>query len=147
MFEPSLISWRAQYARMLRGFEKLQRSYGSSVEYGDDLQHFLQDCWHLKDWIATDPASGIHAPDIEREVHAIDTLRVVGDLATACKHFNHDRTNRADAYVAGNDVTVGARLELVYRITTKYGDTTAAQLVPDAVAAWDELLRKLRLIQ
>jgi hypothetical protein len=149
MFEPSLTHWRAQYDRMLRGFERLQRPYGSSVEYGDDLQHFLQDSWHLKDWIKNDPQSGVGA-SIEDEVKAYPALMVVADLANACKHRKRDK-DRADAYVTGNDVTVyfgqERGIDVVHYVATKNGRTTVQQLMPDVIAAWDALLRKLGLIQ
>lgn len=151
MFEPSLTNWRAQYDRMMRGFERLNRPYASYVEYEDDLRHFLQDSWHLKDWIKNDPGSGIDKRRIESEVEDSPPLKMAGDLATACKHFNHDKRDPTGAYVTGNDVTVhllqDRGIDVVNRITTRDGQThTAQQLIGSIVAAWDVLLRKLGLI-
>lgn len=149
MFEPNLTSWRAQYNLMLRDYARLQPPHTSALEHEDALRKFLQDAWHLKDWIKDDPQSGIDKQRIEREVHAIPALRVLSDLATACKHRNHDITNRADAYVTGNDVTLrlapDREIDPVHHLATRYGDTTAQQLAPDVIAAWDALLRKLGL--
>jgi hypothetical protein len=151
MFEPSLTSWHAQYHRMMRGFDRLNRPYASSVEYEDDLQHFLQDSWHLKDWIKNDPGSGI-GKLIEDEVKSHPPLMVVADLANACKHFSRDKArDRTGAYVTGNDLTVhlvqDRGIDVVHRITMSDGRViTAQELIGEIVAAWDEILRKLGLI-
>jgi hypothetical protein len=150
MFEPRLINWRIQYERMMRGFERLNQPYQSSVEYQDDLQHFLQDSWHLKDWIKNDPGSGIGAP-IEKQAEGYPSLMIAADLANACKHFNHDKRDRTGAYATRNDVTIyvgqNRGIEVVYYITLGDGRViTAEQLIQDIISAWDELLRKLGLI-
>jgi len=155
MFAPNLTGWRAQYDRMLRGLSRLRRGYGSSVEYQDDLQHFFQDCWHLKEWIKNDPESGIAEATMEQEVKANTELRIVGDLATACKHLNHARRDtRGDgegAYATRNDVTVhlaqNRPADITYLITMGDGRVITAQdLIEQAVTAWDVVLRRLRLI-
>ena len=67
MLLPSLTSWRAQYDRMRRSYTRVTGPYTSSVEYDDDLHHFVQDCWHLKDWILNDPGLAV-GKAIEGEV-------------------------------------------------------------------------------
>jgi hypothetical protein len=150
MFEPRLTNWQTQYDRMMRGFARLTQPYRSSVDYGDDLQHFLQDSWHLKDWIANDPGSGI-GERIEHEVKGYPPLMMVADLANACKHLDRKKHDRTGAYVTGNDLTAHLAqdrgIDVVHYVTTSNGRTiTAQQLICDVVAAWDELLRKLGLI-
>jgi hypothetical protein len=150
VFEPSLTSWRTQYDRMFRGFERLQRPYRSSIEYGDDLQHFLQDSWHLKDWIKNDKRSGIGSR-IEDEVKGHPSLMVAADLANACKHLERTKPDRTGAYTTRNNPMVhlgqDRGIDVVHYITTSDGRTiTARQLICDVVAAWDEVLRKLSLI-
>ncbi len=155
MFAPNLTGWRAQYDRMLRGADRLSRPYQSSVEYQDDLQHFLQDCWHLKDWIKNDPESGVPAATIEEQVSVNTDLRIVGDLATACKHLNHDMRDSQGhgegAYVTRNDVTVhlaqSRPTDITHRITMHDGRViTAQELVSQSVHAWDTVLRGLHLL-
>ncbi len=154
MFTPELVGWRTQYERMLRGVERLKRPYISSTDYLDDLQHFLQDCWHLKDWIKNDPEIGI-GKRIEDEVKAEEALRIVGDLATACKHLNHDdrdaRGNGERAYATGNDVTshLGQTrpVDVVLRIKTGDGRVISdKELIERATSTWDAVLRRLALI-
>jgi hypothetical protein len=49
VLSPDLTSWHSQYELMKRSYARLSNTYTSSVDYDDDLQHFFQDCWHLKD--------------------------------------------------------------------------------------------------
>ena len=56
-----MTSWRQQYDRMLRSFERLTamaegRQWADSNDATDALFHFFQDAYHLKDWIAGDRA-------------------------------------------------------------------------------------------
>lgn len=54
MLSPNLTGWHSQYERMKRTYARLSENYVSSIDYDDTLQHFFQDCWHLKDWIKND---------------------------------------------------------------------------------------------
>jgi hypothetical protein len=150
MIRPDLTGWRAQYDRMMRGFDRLQRPYRQAVDYSDDLQHFFQDCWHLKDWIRNDLAAGC-GTSIEAEVQRLMPLRVVADLANGSKHLALDSRKREGAYVTQTDVTVHIAqerpVEVVCRITLDDGTVLdATDVVRDAVSAWDSLLRRLQLI-
>ena len=62
MLSPFLTTWRAQFARLERAYARVLQPYQSSVAYDDDLQHFFQDCWHLKDWIKNDPSALTTSP-------------------------------------------------------------------------------------
>ncbi len=149
MLSPSLTNWRAQYGRMVRGYERLLTPYISSVEYNDDLQHFFQDCWHLKDWIKNDPQAGAARDAIEATVGACKPLCIVADLANACKHLDRVKS-REGAYVTSAGVTVhlaqAKGIDLHYIVTLGDGSTLSAQdLVKDVFAAWHEVLGKLGL--
>lgn len=57
-----LTGWREQYERMHRSYARFcVTSAGAtsvpSAEARDDLIHFLQDAYHLKDWLQHDSAS------------------------------------------------------------------------------------------
>ncbi len=70
MLSPSLTGWQSQYERMKRAHARLSKSYESSIDYDDDLQHFFQDCWHLKDWLKNDRSVKDRTSDIEDKVKA-----------------------------------------------------------------------------
>ena len=71
MYDPSIpgVDWRMQYDRLERMYLRLQAGNRSSTDYGDDLQHFLQDCLHLADWIGRDKATGIGFGKIRNEMN------------------------------------------------------------------------------
>ena len=55
-----LAGWREQYERMQRSYARFcATSAGAtsapSAAARDDLIHFLQDAYHLKDWLKQDP--------------------------------------------------------------------------------------------
>jgi hypothetical protein len=148
MLSPSLTSWRAQYERLVRSRERVTQPYKSSVAYNDDLQHYFQDCWHLKDWIKNDPASGVGTA-IETEVLAHKALRVVADLANGGKHLARHK-HQEGAYVTSTNVTVhlgqSKPIDVEYVVTLGDGTTMSAQtLVHEAFQAWSEVLNKVGL--
>ena len=150
MLDPSLTTWRAQYDRLVRSRDRVLAPYKSSVEYGDDLQHYFQDCWHLKEWIKNDKLIGV-GKAIEREVKAHKALEVIADLANAAKHLNHAERKRHDAYVTSTNVTVhlgqDKPIDVVYVITLGDGATLSAQdLVRDGFLAWEGILTKVGLL-
>ena len=53
-----------QYDRMRRSYDLVMTPHQSSVDYQHHLFHYIQDCWHLKDWLKNDPVSGL-GEDIE----------------------------------------------------------------------------------
>jgi len=135
---------------MQRSYAKVTGPYTSSVAYDDDLHHFMQDCWHLKDWIKNDPVAGI-GNSIEGQVLAYKALRIAADLANGSKHLNR-HTHQEGAYVTSTNVTVhlgqARPIEVDYVVTLSNGTTTSAEvLVHEAAKDWDTLLRKLGLIK
>jgi len=148
MLEPSLTSWKAHYERLARSRQRVMQPYTSSIAYNDDLQHYFQDCWHLKDWIKNDPSTGARSR-IEQEVQAHRALRVVADLANAAKHLDR-YAHREGAYVTSTDVTVhlgqDKPIDVCYTVSLADGTTLSAQdLVHEAFMAWQTVLAKLGL--
>ena len=150
MLTPSLTGWRAQYDRLKRSYTRVTGPHTSSVMYDDDLHHFMQDCWHLKDWIKNDPTIDIGS-SIEEQVLAYKSLRIAADLANGSKHLKRHK-HQEGAYVTSTYVTVHLGqvrpVDVDYVITLADGTYTSAQvLVREATTDWDTLLRKLGLIQ
>lgn len=148
MLLPKLTGWRAQYERMTRSYARISKPYLSSVEYDDDLRHFFQDCWHLKDWIKHDGA--ITRIDIEAEVEKCKPLRIAADLANGSKHYAVDRNRREDANVTSISVNVhldGSPVDVIHTVTSKDGMSVEIKIAAkDALDAWDSILRKYDLI-
>jgi hypothetical protein len=149
MLTPSLTGWRAQYDRFQRSYTRVTGPYRSSVEYDDDLHHFMQDCWHLKDWIKNDPTTGI-GNSIETKVAVYKYLRIAADLANGSKHLNR-HTHQEGAYVTSIGVTVhlGQDKPIDVECTVTLGDGTqipVQQVVREAHSDWDSLLKQAELI-
>jgi hypothetical protein len=149
MITPALLGWRSQYDRMLRGAAQLALPYASSIAYQDDLQHFLQDCWHLKDWIQND--RGRHKdPSTEAVFDRYPALRVVQELSIACKHGNQDKIGSLGAYVAhdATDPSIpGTPVQAGFCVCLHGGsELLTSELVEDVMLAWEDILRRARLL-
>jgi hypothetical protein len=102
MFTPSLTGWRAQYERMQRSYARVTASHASSVAYDDNLHHFMQDCWHLKEWILNDPATRI-GKAIKDHVKGYPSLLICADLANGSKHLKLTKKPRVGAKVTSTE--------------------------------------------
>lgn len=150
MLTPHLTGWQSQYERMKRSYARLSESYASSIDYDDVLQHFFQDCWHLKDWIKND-VSLRFTGDIESEVAFHMPLRIVADLANGCKHLERRGIDREGAYVTSKSVTAhlgqARGVDVSHIVTLTDGTTRSAQEVAKkAYEAWETILRNHGLI-
>ena len=152
MLTPSLTGWRAQYDRMQRSYARVTGPHTSSVEYDDDLHHFMQDCWHLKDWIMNDPAAAIGIA-IEDHVKTYKSLLIAAALANGSKHLKlrPTRKPRLGANVTSTNVTMhlgqARPIDIDYVVALSDGTSTSADAVlRQAVKDWDALLLKLGLL-
>ena len=148
MLQPSLTSWNAQYQRLVRSRDRVLQPHKSSVAYDDDLQHYFQDCWHLKDWIRNDPSTAV-GNAIEQEIKAHRALQIIADLANAAKHLDRN-THRVGAYITSTNVTVhlgqDRPIDVHYVVTLTDGTTLSAQdLVHEGFKAWEAVLARLGL--
>lgn len=143
--------WRSQYERMHRSFARLHGTQNDSNAYDDDLYHFFQDAWHLKDWIRNDPETGPsvgHLVETELNKHA--ALRRAADIANGTKHHLLT-TPRDGARVVEKVVNVyigpdPARVEQVRMLELSDGQQlTAEALASDVLGAWTKVLDALRL--
>jgi hypothetical protein len=120
-----MTSWRQQYDRMLRSFERLTamaegRQWADSNDATDALFHFFQDAYHLKDWIAGDPVLAQLRLDVE-PLFSNDRLRrkkkpttpagplvmqICADVCNGVKHFRERWNTQVHGVIARQDVTV-----------------------------------------
>jgi hypothetical protein len=140
-----LQGWQEQYRRMIRSYRKLGEEYNNTEVYDDDLYHFLQDAWHLKDWLKNDPAVSQQVrTNVETDVNGVPALRLAADLANGSKHFEL-RSPREGATITQRHVIVdlGGQKGAEQRrdvTTTGGGSTTAEQIARDSVTEWERLL-------
>src|SRR6266540_239818 len=148
--------WDAHYRRMQRSYAKLATHTAPPFvmdHYEDDLYHFFQDAWHLKDWIRNDSAAGAKAPNIEAEVKAVAAFMITADLANGTKHrvLTIEKFIRKGAVISERIRSVrlrgGRPDENRWPVTLRDGTkTTAQQVAEDVMKAWDVLLKSYGLI-
>ena len=83
---------------MLRGLSKVETHEADRILQVDDIYHFFQDCWHLKDWIKNDATlSQSTREGIISEAKKTDSLKYCADLANGSKHLKLERARKGVA--------------------------------------------------
>ena len=164
-----LTGWREQYERMHRSYAKFcVTSVGAtsipSAEARDDLIHFLQDAYHLKDWLKHDSASCSLTGTLEADITADDSLTMCADLCNGTKHLSNQpgRRNGPRAEFTGQGVNVHLpAIQLVdgqqvpsqpghvsHNWVVAFEGTTvdAAALAKQVIAFWDSWLAQHGLL-
>lgn len=157
---PLTDGWQMQWRRVERGFAKLNpaKVCGDTELYDDDIYHFFQDAWHLKDWIKNDPALSSHVRDqIEDKVHDIRSLRIAADFTNGTKHMLLDKRNikrrPENAQFTERKVTLplgsGSASSVQVRVLTLCdGSTTTAEIeAGNVMQEWRVLLQSLGLMK
>jgi len=86
-------TWREQYDRMLRWFERLHAAGEINEQRRDDFYAFFVTCFHLKDWLQNDPlVSKSAGKKAEKLVNDKRSLQACADIANGVKHLV--RTNK-----------------------------------------------------
>jgi hypothetical protein len=125
----------------------------SYYEIEDALWTFVQNCWHIKDWLASDPsvdrASRKHVVDAA-EAHPL--LQVVADLARGSKHFGHDRNRGSHAAQDGGmecidnpDGTLTIEYMIEFRIDAHSRELRASEMGEEAMEVWERLFEEAGL--
>jgi sugar-specific transcriptional regulator TrmB len=161
-----------QLERVKRSLAKIENQDRGQTEYEDDLWHFFQDCYHLKDWIKNDKnISATIRNCIEGFIKNNKELRICADLANRSKHAELTRHNREDAEITRQNYTVYPASAVLrstadrsdicqvpsdvepikstreYIITLRDGsECKALVVVREAVKAWESFLLKNNLI-
>ncbi len=144
--------WQMQWRRVERGFAKLSAAYNNTELYDDDIYHFFQDAWHLKDWIKNDPSVPSKVRDqVEQEVNNVQPFRVAADFANGTKHMALTRPRNEDAQFTERKVTImlghpGPALQERVLTLADGSQTTAEVVATEVMREWNLLLRRLGLI-
>jgi hypothetical protein len=88
-----------QFRRVERAFDKvLDIRDRDPVEYEDDVWCYIQNCWHLKDWMRTDGKS-LHKnvrKRVDTDVNSFWKLVLLGDLTDRSRHLKINDRETAD---------------------------------------------------
>jgi len=138
-----LEGWRDQFDRMKRSHAALQRvnagSEDGSTAARDVLYHFVQDAWHLKDWLNSDPAASAVKADVDRFVESTDALRDCQALCNATKHLRTKGTAFVSQSVRVNVGQGTVAHAWTYKSSSGV-ERDAVALADEAVQAWTEWL-------
>jgi hypothetical protein len=144
--------WQMQWHRVERGYAKLSAAYNNTELYDDDIYHFFQDAWHLKDWIKNDPAVPRRVRvRVEEKVKKVRAFRVAADFANGTKHMRLKYPRKEDAQFTERKVSIPlchpgpARQERVLTLADG-SQTTAEAVATDVMREWPLLLRWFGLI-
>ncbi len=126
------MKWKSQFDRMLRGLSKVEEDAAdpdaNPTLQLDNLYHFFQDCWHLKDWLRNDddPPSESARKQIAKDAETTETLEYCAALARGSKHLKPDRTRRKATMW---------RFDVTQKDSDRSTLTVAKQLADDEVPA------------
>jgi len=154
-----LSGWREQYDRMHRSHKRLlttARGEGallSSDEARDDLVHFFQDAYYLKDWIRNHTPTVIAKGKLEGLITGDRTLSLCADLCNGTKHLLLTMAKTGDLSTAITSQSVAVRpaaagsgqppRPALYSWTVESGGKTydVVALAGEIIQAWDDLLK------
>jgi hypothetical protein len=100
--------WREQFDRIWRSYYQFSNAYNPGVDsldsrrglgspgpaelaMQDSFIHFIQDAWHLKDWLKADRATRSLGKAVEEYADETDSLKICRDLCNATKHLGPRR--------------------------------------------------------
>ena len=89
--ETGQIGYRDQLHRARRFLERVQRleaSRDNATEFEDTVWAFFQNCWHIKDWLRSDPLLDEATKEAATSAaYLSEALRVCQDLCNGTKHI------------------------------------------------------------
>jgi len=148
--------YHEQLDRVDRWLDRIKHPGEDRTENEDFLWAFFQNCWHLKDWIADDPASGQSGDDMDKAIEGYDSLRVVQGLALSGKHLKVDSSKRPAKDPRVDKALVLGRIHLGREesdwISYVAYDASANEWIPalelaeQAVKDWIEILTEKGLL-
>ena len=139
---------RQHMERIKRSFDRIQAHSADNQAY-DDLMHFFEDCWHLKDY-AKVCLLPTQQKRLEEEIEKCKHLKIVADIANKSKHAEL-RRKRVDAdithkYIRAYDGADSSPATAKYTITLQDGSSyDAHDVAREAIAEWQTILANYKL--
>lgn len=150
MYEDQLGRVKRWYAR----FTKINRSvphHRPHEELTDEVYAFFVNCYHLKDWIKSDPSltfSSKHAA-VERFITCSKYMSICADLCNGLKHLKLNQPLRsgkqpqvATGHIGLSMGRATTTIKMKYTIDTARGQMDAFQLATKCMRAWRRFIKK-----
>ena len=152
--------WQEQWARVQRSFAEFKKTEDGRTHdrdsdyYRDEMLHFFQDCYHLKDWLRNDPACAGLADDVETAITNSHALSLCGDLANATKHLSLTRSRSGDTttslgathYAVGMGTDQPTTVSVKYEVKSGGSVWDAFNIAEACMDDWTKYLRAKGLI-
>lgn len=140
-------AYEQQLARVHRFFKRIETPLESQTEYDDMMWAFIQNCWHLKDWIINDDS----APKALRDrvmpgVRKSKCLQVCADLTNRSKHFKleqkpwRDANMRADIRADIGGLRPGESQYRYYAVDDRGETYELLDLARSALEEWEGII-------
>jgi hypothetical protein len=153
-----MTGWPEQFSRMLRALHKLERPHADRTLELDEIYSFVQNAWHLKDWIRNDDSLPRRvSSSVVRAAETIDSLQFCADLANGSKHLKLQPSRQrkgAGLWHIDSIATLDSNKEVIsevpigYIIVSERGSPTPSDVLGFAVRVvqdWITLLRQHKL--
>ncbi|HEV2636326.1 MAG TPA: hypothetical protein VGX23_14335 [Actinocrinis sp.] len=135
-------SWTVKWAGVVRGLHLIDAGYSgtaTSPDWAAAMVQFCEDCYHLQDWIKSDPAV---SPSVQAAVRpfldsgAAPCINMAADVINTSKHRTRNRGAQARATLVelADSDAVTITVESVYDGVTTLWDGQA--IARRSVAEW-----------
>lgn len=143
-------SWREQWRSVLNRLQELEDVYAGILpvppEWTSLPVDFCKDCFHLKDWIASDTARvpvSAQGPAADRYARQDPAIALAGNVGNTAKHRTR-KAGQTKARVARANITDAGTAEFTIEWTEQDGTIgvrDALDLARAAVESWRQFLR------
>jgi hypothetical protein len=123
-------------------------------EYEDYLYALFQNCWHVKDWILSDPSAPTKLKEAVKKVDkegVIDSLMLCSDIANGSKHVSGPKpsrtTRRGATPLVEVEIEISPEAQSVTSWTYKVADNDGQsyeviELARQALEEWETIIRE-----
>lgn len=156
-----MANWPDQLDRVERCLERIHNAKQQNrdvTEQEDALWTFFLHCWHLKDWILSDPdlAGSVDPGELEQAVEDSHALSVVAGLARRTKGLGLERSRRESELVSAQSAIslrevlgrgeTSSEEQWDWKVIVPDGpDRWALDVARDAVADWRWIVSELEI--
>lgn len=146
--------YQEQIQRMIRGYRKLPKKMilrKVDPRTIDNIYHYFQDCYHLKDWIENDLSLSQNVRNkVEDFVENSRYIKIAGDFANATKHLRLTRRSRVDRDICLEQINIfypdGKKAKMPAIAFNE--EATTVKLLGDKIFwEWNKFLKENRMVR
>jgi hypothetical protein len=114
----------------------------SEVEFQDNVWAFFQNCWHVKDWVESDPlASPAQKNAVLAEAHRSSLLKICKQMCNGTKHLEVRKGEAQHSYVETTGIPGYRTFSMDCLIDDGAGNSISSKdLGRQCIAEWERIL-------